>query len=66
MKERPEFCTDEMLVFLDSLRQSGVTNMFGAAPYLEEEFDELNRNKARETLGYWMESFEKRHPQEVS
>ena len=28
---RPEFVTYEMLYFLDGLRESGVTNMFGAA-----------------------------------
>ncbi len=28
----------DMHVFLDALRDSGVTNMFGAAPYLQKEF----------------------------
>ena len=28
----------EYYVFLEELRQSGVTNMFGATPYLREEF----------------------------
>lgn len=42
--------------FLNALRKSGVTNMFGAAPYLEEAF-ELNRETSRKILLSWMESF---------
>lgn len=42
--------------FLDKLRESGVTNMFGAAPYLQNEFG-LDRIEAREILKEWMESF---------
>jgi hypothetical protein len=48
------------LEYLDNLRESGVTNMFGAGQYLESTFD-LNRRDARTVLGYWMESFEERH-----
>lgn len=60
---QPDYCTDEMLVFLDNLRESGVTNMFGAGSYVEEEFPELNRTKARMTVSYWMDSFASRHPE---
>lgn len=49
------------LEFLDILRESGVTNMFGAAPYLQEEFPELNRNEARRILQHWMQTFSERH-----
>jgi hypothetical protein len=52
---------DEHLEYLDALRQSGVTNMFGAAPYLTEHFD-LTGNEARVVLAYWMQSFSERHP----
>lgn len=41
--------------FLDDLRDSGVTNMFGAAPYLQREFG-LDRNKAKDVLLAWMKS----------
>ncbi len=59
---RPEFCTDEMLEYLDDLRESGDTNMFGAGPYLERFFPALSDSqpsfhsskKAREVLAYWM------------
>ena len=56
-KERPAFCTDEHLVYLDDLRVSGETNMFGARPYLMDEFPELTSNEAGAVLGYWMKSF---------
>lgn len=39
--------------FLEELRQSGKTNMFGAAPYLQKAF-KLNREKAKEVLLAWM------------
>ena len=39
--------------YLEDLRQSGVTNMFGAAPYLQEEFG-LDKREARKILLSWM------------
>lgn len=53
---RPTFITDEHLEYLDNLRDSGVTNMFGAGQYLETEFN-LTRPVAREILTYWMQTF---------
>jgi len=44
---------DTMFTYLEGLRQSGVTNMFGAGPYLEREFG-LNRDEANEVLLDWM------------
>lgn len=62
-RARPEFCTDEHLHYLDALRESGVTNMFAASPYLEKAFKGLKKdNKARDVLLYWMSSFSERHP----
>lgn len=61
----PEFLTedelDEMLGFLDEVRESGATNMFGAAPYLREMFG-LEKGEARTMLSYWMKTFSARHP----
>lgn len=48
--------TEDYFSYLDDLRDSGVTNMFGAAPYLQEEFG-LDRNAARDILRQWMDSF---------
>ena len=42
--------------YLEQLRKSGVTNMFGAGPYLQQEFG-LTRQDARDILLKWMESY---------
>jgi len=47
--------------FLDDLRASGDTNMFGAAPYLVDAFD-LSNQDARHILGRWMKTFGARNP----
>lgn len=53
--------TEEHLEFLDDLRESGATNMYGATPYLVEEFG-ISIGEAIEILSHWMETFEERHP----
>jgi hypothetical protein len=47
-KIRPEF------TYLNRLRESGATNMFGAGAYLEDEFD-LDRREAKKILLEWMQ-----------
>jgi hypothetical protein len=54
--DRPEKCRTVHLEFLDDLRKSGVTNMFGAVPYLRDAFD-LTRDEASKILSYWMKTF---------
>ena len=62
-RERPDYCTDEHLEYLDALRSSGVTNMYGAAPYVRKAFKkQLDDEKAGKVLLYWMSSFSERHP----
>lgn len=61
VKVVPEGLTEEHLTYLDELRESGETNMFGASPYLEGEFG-LNRRDAKAYLIHWMETFGERHP----
>jgi hypothetical protein len=56
---RAEFITDEHLEFLDDLRESGATNMFGAVPYVLREFPDLSEDQASAVLGYWMKTFSK-------
>ena len=46
-------------IFLDVVRSSGVTNMFGAAPYIQEHFG-VNKNEARSFLSEWMRTFGER------
>ena len=41
------------ILFLDALRASGETNMFGAGPYLREEFG-LSRDESHRVLSAWM------------
>ncbi len=60
-KNRPVYCTDEHLEYLDDLRESGITNMYGASPYIKKEFG-VSNNEAIEILSYWMNSFSDRHP----
>ena len=47
----------EYYVYLEELRQSGVTNMFGATPYLREEFG-LGPREAIKILGSWMDNYQ--------
>ena len=61
MTERPEGLTDEHLDYLDDLRESGATNMFGARPYIAQAFD-LDSETAGKYLAYWMRTFSERHP----
>jgi hypothetical protein len=51
-----QYDISEYYSYLDRLRESGVTNMFGAAPYLQQEFG-LDKRTAREILTSWMENF---------
>lgn len=47
--------------FLDTLRESGAINMFGAGPYVQDAFG-LDRREARDLVLEWMETFATRHP----
>lgn len=51
----------EYYEFLDNLRELGVTNMFGATPYLMQAFDYLAEDEARDILVSWMKSYERRN-----
>ena len=55
MKEIKEEWT-EYYVYLEVLRQSGVTNMFGSAPYLREEFG-LGRRESINIVANWMDNY---------
>lgn len=60
--EKPEYLTEEHLRYLDQLRESGVTNMFGAAPFVLLQFPDLSEQQAKQVLIYWMQTFGDRHP----
>ena len=63
MEESNQNSNDKYFRYLDQLRESGETNMWGAAEYLERTFSELtcDHNRSREILFSWMRYTEKRH-----
>ena len=46
----------EVLEYLNDLRDSGDTNMFGASPYVESRFG-IDRNESRKLVSLWMNNF---------
>jgi hypothetical protein len=49
---------EEELRYLEMLRQSGATNMYGATPYLQREFG-IDRERAKTILVYWMDNYKR-------
>ena len=60
MIEKPEGMTEEHFEYLDDLRESGRTNMYGAGSYLEQAFS-LEPRTATKYVAHWMETFGERH-----
>jgi len=56
-----EYDREEVFCYLDVLRESGVTNMFGGGAYLQDEF-KMTRREANSALTEWMQTFSERHP----
>lgn len=46
--------------FLDDLRESAVTNMMGAGPYLQRRFGIADKREAQKIVLKWMETFDAR------
>ena len=46
----------EVLEYLNELRESGATNMFGAGPYVENVF-EFDKQESRRLVSLWMSNF---------
>ena len=48
-------------LYLEELRRSGETNMYGAVPYLTAAFEEegLTRKQATQILVDWMKNYKK-------
>jgi len=49
----------EVNVFLDVVRSTGVTNMYGAGSYIEKHFN-VSRYEAKHFLMVWMRTFSER------
>lgn len=50
---------EEIFEYLNNLRDSGITNMYGAGRYIQEDFG-LDAKESRQYLLDWMESFNKK------
>lgn len=48
--------TNEHKVYLEALRDSGVTNMWGAAPYIQDRFD-VSYADSKKILVEWIDTF---------
>lgn len=51
---------EKYYLYLDELRESGETNMYGATPYLQRRFS-IERQEAKDILKDWMDTFGQRH-----
>jgi hypothetical protein len=60
MTETETITEEKHLIYLDDLRESGVTNMYGAGAYLVERFS-ITKKEAHAILSHWMKTFEERH-----
>lgn len=47
--------------YLDNLRETGVTNMYGARPYLIRDLD-MTEHESTSVLRAWMETFDETEP----
>lgn len=56
-----ESTLEEKFEFLDAVRDSGITNMYGASPFLEARFG-ISATEAKQVLVEWMRTFSQRHP----
>jgi len=58
MKRKSTYQEQEVFEYLDELRESGATNMFGATPYIVKEF-RYSEQESRRMLSLWMHNFNK-------
>ena len=48
---------EEIKEYLDALRAIALTNMYGAVPYLQDEFPVFTIKEAKDALIVWMKEF---------
>ena len=51
--------SNEVFLYLEELRESGVTNMYGAHLYVMEDF-EVNKSMAIKLVKTWMDNYNKK------
>ena len=54
---QPAVFQEEHRSYLNDLRESGDINMFGARPYLMDEFPDLSKTEAASVLTHWIKTF---------
>ena len=54
---------NEVFLYLEQLRESGKTNMFGAVAFIQSDF-ECTKQMARRYLSEWMKSYKKEYNEE--
>ena len=47
---------DRVFRYLSGLQESGITNMFGAGPYVKQEFPDLSKSQVKEVVSEWMKN----------
>jgi transposase InsO family protein len=50
---------DEMMEYLDMVRETDATNMYGAGPWLSNAYG-LSKQDARAVLQHWMDTYNER------
>ena len=48
----------DVFLYLFQLQDSGVTNMFGAAPYLRRKFPLVEQERMEQLLSQWIQEYE--------
>mgnify|MGYP001595557160 CR=1 FL=1 len=61
---KPDYLLDEHLYYLDDLRESGETNMWGSPAFLRDEYPDLTKQQSFAIVQYWMNTFSDRHKAE--
>lgn len=56
MIEFPKDIESKHMIFLEDLRQSGQTNMFGAVPFIQLKF-KIDETKSRDILLFWLDNY---------
>ena len=61
----PDNFTKKVFTYLDVLRETGVTNMYGAGSWIENAFD-VDRKESGKLLSEWMRTIAERHPEDAA
>lgn len=57
MADQDQVLKQEIFDFLEDLKESGVINMWGAAPNIQEAFPQLSLKEAKQWLRKWISQY---------